>query len=354
VNKISTAILKNIYKSKLQTKWVNCGSIICMVGGLNFAPFSAVDGRGLVATRFCEKPLLLSEYLELAGLDAETCEEVKVVSRATGVVTSGSEIIANALLVSPELVLVDAHSFMDSHNHIKFASKERRTGITVFDGRTDSDVPTDVKVVRVPLVEDRKPAKLSVTTETVGSHIQISYCQTGKYRGRSYVKAYDKPITKHASRSDRAWVKTRAGECGSPRFSFSLMAVTGMHQGEREGFTMNQLVQCLENAKPGYKRDAEEILAQLNIPDLVYRYIDASTVSLKPGAVAEEVRVPAREPFANYLLRVSFRGVNRAGEPRYRVRFNHLHRYLREYDDKYVNGLVIKAFEEEESLKWQQ
>ncbi len=310
---------------------------------INMAPISSWGGRGAIPGAQMAKPIATSQYRSIADLDADSLSAFNRASSATGVVRVGQQIIANAVLISSTLVLVTGHSFDETRHDVYFqfpGLQGNVRGRLLFDGARDSQFQTDFKIIQIQPITDRAPAQLSVSTSGFGRSIQFSYDESGC----QYVKVYEQEAEHYATNADWITAPTQAGECGGPRLSMSSRCIQSMHQGERAGFTINQMIMTLEQALSPRKHVAENIMQQLDIPDFEMRYMQNSSIALEPGGVIPEARQPAREEFSIFLDRVSFAGSCRDGRPKYAVRVNHLMRYLADYDDAFINMKIGEIF----------
>lgn len=308
-----------------------------------YAPITVWGGTGKVPSSYMDRPIPTNEYLSVADLDDKTRESVESTSRATGVIKFGRQIKANAILISPTLVLVDSHAFNENVDKLAFSGiKKTLSGRVLFDGYCHSNIRTDFKIIQIQPILDRDPVVLSVSTSGFGRRVQFSYDD----RGIQYLKVYEKPYPgQYATKADKMATISWKGECGSPRLDLGVRAVCSIHQGERLGFTINQMVMSLEQATHEHKSISAFIISHLAIPDMQLRYMNNTVIGLDPGAVEEEVRVPASEAFIDYLTRVAYSGTDSVGDPVYQVRFNHILRYLRAYQDSFIDQEIQRAFE---------
>ncbi len=312
---------------------------------INMAPISSWGGRGAIPDGQMAKPIPTDQYLSMADLDHASLSAFNRTSYATGVVRVGQKIVANAVLISPTLVLVAGHSFDETRSDVYFQFPELRRNVhgrLLFDGARDSQFQTDFKIIQIQPITDRVPARLSVSAGGFGRSIQFSYDESSC----QYVKVYEQEAEHYATNADWITAPTQAGECGGPRLSMSSGCIQSMHQGERAGFTINQMIMTLEQALSSHKEVAENIIQQLSIPDFEMRYMNNSTIALEPDDVIPEARRPAREEFSVFLNRVSFVGSCQYGRPKYAIRMNHLTRYLADYDDAFINMKIHEIFAE--------
>lgn len=117
-------------------------------------------------------------------------------------------------------------------------------------------------------------------------------------------------------------------------------AVSSLHQGDREGFTINQMIHTLQRAKAVKKEISDIILSKLTIVDMQYFLMESSTISLNPGAVTEEVRQPSRVSFEEFLMSKTRDGVTRDGRIKYTIKINHLMRYLGAFGDNHIKKIA--------------
>lgn len=127
------------------------------------------------------------------------------------------------------------------------------------------------------------PASLSISPPS-GTAV-LSYIRMDQQRPSLFVQPTELEEGVFATRSFRVLTQTSPGQSGAPVMSLVSGRVFAIHQGEKEGIKIGDLLDVLE-ANPN--EETRAILQDIDLNDGHLRSIDRSTVVLKPGDVAEE------------------------------------------------------------------
>ena len=209
------------------------------------------------------------------------------------VLTGDGQCNGTALLIGPGLILVPKHCVPGESGNIKFSTYVSPIQAqTLIDGEIDapSAFRGDYKILYTNQVHDLKPAKLSVS-KALGQSLQINY----QVDGELYVTPYEsvESFGGYATRSDFSSVITINGDSGGAKLSLSAKAVHGIHQGESEALTINQIyhsLQAIQKENPSKGQVIQHILNALNanIVDIEMLGMHFSSVFLQPGQVIPE------------------------------------------------------------------
>jgi len=289
------------------------------------------------------RPLPVGEYLQqnYYRLTPGTLETIRNISDALGVVLqrvkpNNLQPVAGCCLLARDLAIVNMHSFCE---HIDFLFFPKvgypQKGTVIFDGTKDSQITTDFKIVQL------------VNTHPISQHIPLSVCtqylgevlQFFLFQNTPYVKSCHTSESLFSQRSETISISTQPGDSGSVRFNVSSGAICSLHQGDSEGFTINQMIQSLRMAKCHARTTGQQLCQRLNIVDMQYLLIEGSPLTLSPGNVNSEVKVPACISLLHFLWNYGHISIN----------FNviktsipYLLMYLNDFGDPFIAKLVEK------------
>jgi hypothetical protein len=221
----------------------------------------------------------LADFFKLA--EATSSEVVNRVNQATvSMFNSKGEFYGNAVAIASDLLLTSGHCVPEEQGYLR-----NQTGLVkckvVFDG---SICNVDFKILQLAKA-NFKPVELSVSHQ-MGESAQV-YSNVKDNKLVRCVKVFESDMADYASRSNVASAATAPGESGAPRVSLISGWVHAIHQGEREGLTINSVYQVLEQSAKN-NAVAADILKRISVKDLEYRYMDNSVLRLEIGDVVEE------------------------------------------------------------------
>lgn len=234
---------------------------------------------------------LYDQYLTSLSSDGQ--QAIQKVADAVGCVfTDDGQVNGSALAIYQNLILVPKHCFPFDSGKIVFRSCAVEA-ITYLDGENDPPLEfcSDFKILKIKDA-NLKPAPLSIESP-MGSGVQINFRMDRKF----YALPYESIESQggYATRSDSINEITANGDSGGARCSLSSMAVSGIHQGQSEALTINQIYHVVEailsNAQSEeLQQRAWEVIKALeqSIVDITMLRMHYSPVYLQPGQVIPE------------------------------------------------------------------
>lgn len=234
---------------------------------------------------------LYDQYL--TSLSPDWQQAIQKVADAVGCVfTDDGQVNGSALAIYQNLILVPKHCFPFDSGKIVFRCCAVEA-ITYLDGENDPPIEfrSDFKILKIKDA-NLKPAPLSIDSP-IGSGVQLNYRMNRKFYALSYESIESQGG--YATRSDLINEVTANGDSGGARCSLSSMAVSGIHQGQSEALTINQIYHVVEailsNAQTEeLQQRAWEVIKALeqSIVDITMLRMHYSPVYLQPGQVIPE------------------------------------------------------------------
>lgn len=242
------------------------------------------ESYAVVPVAYQRPVYFFDDYLTVVNMSASGKATLSHMCNGMGYIVNRATNMGNAILLSPEFVLVSGHCFKGDSCYLKFPAFGGLYRANLFyEGRLDFKI----LLLSRPIVAFN-PARLSVSI-SCGRSLQLYYRADNKLRVKEY-RSDDRGG--YMSRSDLASVRTYYGESGAARYSLTQRAIHAIHQGESEGLTMNAIVNELTSVKR-YRQEhspgcAGRILATLNIVDLALLGLNASSIPIEPNVVTPE------------------------------------------------------------------
>lgn len=228
------------------------------------------------------------------SLTPERSKLIDQISNAVAyVLTDDGQVNGTAFLIAKQFALVPKHCFCFEKSTIVFQACLKIKAETYIDGETDlpTSFRSDFKVLLLETSPNIPPVPLNIEA-AVGSGIQLSYLLDGTLCAFTYESGSS--IQGYATRSDSINVITINGDSGGPRYSWG-NGVNGMHQGQSEALTINQIWHALESINTtsqsaDLKARATTVLTafEKNVKDKTMLKMHFSTVFLHPGQVIPE------------------------------------------------------------------
>ena len=224
----------------------------------------------------------------LPRLDNDLTSKVNALAKATlPIFDEREEFKGNCVAIAEHLVLTIGHCIETGKEYIGSLGK----GEIIFDGSDGQGIENlDFKILYLAKA-CLNPVALDVIPN-VGTSIQIYFKEDSQVGVSQYVKPLESEDSAYATRSDRVFSTTYAGESGAPRMSMTIGAVYAIHQGESEGLKINDIYHALEyaslNRNHSRQKIAAKILKHMHVINLEMKGIYWSPLALRQGWVDEE------------------------------------------------------------------
>ena len=231
----------------------------------------------------------------LQALTSHQQQAIQKVAVAVGyVLTDDDQMNGSALAVNRDLILVPKHCFPFNNGRIFFEYLHNVIEAqTYLDGENDPppEFRSDFKILKIK-GKGLRPAPLSVDS-SIGEGVQLNFRLDCNF----YALPYETVESEggYATRSDLVDEITANGDSGGARYSWLSKGVSGIHQGQSEALTINQIYHVVaaifqRSQMLEVRQRALEVLKALdeNIVDKSMLIMHSSTVYLQPGQVIPE------------------------------------------------------------------